>query len=868
MRTDIALKPTLLEDYTPYPFDLVSVHLDFDLKPDLTTVRSKMALRRRAPGPLVLDGDDIRLVSVTIDGKALKRSQYKLDQTQLSFEVPDLCEVEIVSTCKPDQNMTLMGLYVSGGRFCTQCEAEGFRRITFYPDRPDVMSVFTTRMVADKAAYPYLLSNGNKIADGDLDEGRHFAVWNDPFPKPAYLFALVAGQFDVLPDSFTTMSGREIALEIYIDPGQLDKAHYAMDSLKRAMAWDEEVYGREYDLDRFMVVAVRDFNFGAMENKGLNIFNSSLLAANSKTATDLAFERIESVVAHEYFHNWTGNRITCRDWFQLCLKEGFTVFRDQQFSADQRDPTVQRIKDVKVLRARQFTEDAGPLSHAVRPDSYVKIDNFYTATIYEKGAEIIRMIHTLLGAERFRKGADRYFELHDGRAATVEDFLEAFGEGAGEDLSGFKTWYSQAGTPVVKLRKQNEPDRLQVLMSQKTAPTPGQETKAPLPIPMRYQLIGDHGPIGDPALCVLEGRRGEIEIDLDLDMDQVTLSVFQGFTAPVRVEIDHSVRDYLRLMGHDADGFNRWEAGQRIAKGLITTIAKALQSGRMPHVDQTLRDYTQALKLTLIDPKFSDAFKALVLLPPTDLSDYLGRDGVNDPVAVAESVSWLERTIGDHLSDDLLETYHARQNGEAFDPGAVAAGRRALANRALGLLGAAQHPLAASLAISQFSDATNMTDELSALLVLTRLGGKRIDFHLESFRKAYENEPLVIDQWFAVQGRRQHQSGVRALRALTERDDYIRTNPNRVRSLLGAFGMRNPKLFHHASGAGYRFMAEEILDMETRNPQVAARLLGMFEFWPKVDAARQVILEDVLEHVRREASSDNLREIAGRLIGS
>ena len=868
MRTETALQPIFLKDYAPYPFELVSVYLDFDLEPELTTVRNRMALRRHHPGPLVLDGEDIRLVSVSVDGKALKRSEYKLDQKHLTLDVPDLCEVEIVTTCKPADNTTLMGLYTSGGRFCTQCEAEGFRRITFYPDRPDVMSVFTTRMVADKEGYPHLLSNGNRIAGGDLDGGKHFAVWNDPFPKPAYLFALVAGEFDVLRDSFTTMSGREVSLEIYIDPGQLDKAEYAMDALKRSMRWDEEAYGREYDLDRFMVVAVRDFNFGAMENKGLNIFNSSLLAANPQTATDLAYERIESVVAHEYFHNWTGNRITCRDWFQLCLKEGFTVFRDQQFSADQRDPTVQRIKDVKVLRARQFAEDAGPLAHPVRPESFVKIDNFYTATVYEKGAEIIRMIHTLLGPDRFRKGADRYFELHDGRAATVEDFLSAFGEGADYDLTPFGHWYSQAGTPQVDVRTERDGNKLHVHLEQRTSPTPGQSRKSALPIPFRFNVVGDDGAVTEPEVILFDTPEMSTAIDLPAGTGDVTVSAFTGFSAPVVVTTDHTAADRLRLMGGDPDGFNRWEAGQAIAKSLVVAIARALQAGDMPEPDPTLHRYTSALAVTLADPHFGHAFKALALTPPADLAEYLSRPDLVDPLAVTEAVRWLERAIGDELSEPLLRAYDELEGGGEFDPGAEAAGRRALRNRALALLSAAQHPQAPAIAIRQLAEATNMTDEIAALSALSRMGGKRVDDNFAAFRKKHDAEPLVIDQWFALQGRREHANGLSAIRSLTQRDDYTRTNPNRVRSLLGAFAMGNPYLFHAPDGSGYRFLADEVLDLETRNPQVAARMLGLFEFWPKVDDARKAILRDILSDVRDRAGSDQMREIATKLLAA
>ena len=868
MRTDIPLKPIHLSDYAPYPFEVISVHLDFSLDQKMTTVRNRMALRRRYPGQLRLDGRDIRLVSVSVNGTNLKRSEYTLDQTCLVLDAPDICEVEIVTTCQPADNTALMGLYTSGGRFCTQCEAEGFRRITFYPDRPDVMSVFTTRMSADKREYPYLLSNGNLIADGELDDGRHFAVWNDPFPKPAYLFALVAGDFDVLKDEFTTMSGRSVSLEIYIDPGQLHKASYAMDSLKRAMAWDEKVYGREYDLDRFMIVAVRDFNFGAMENKGLNIFNSSLLAADPATATDMAYERIESVVAHEYFHNWTGNRITCRDWFQLCLKEGFTVFRDQQFSADQRDPVVQRIKDVRALKSRQFAEDAGPLAHPVRPSSFVKIDNFYTATVYEKGAEIIRMIHTFLGSELFRLGADRYFDLHDGRAATVEDFLSSFGEGAGQDLSAFKSWYSQAGTPEVSIKSRRDGNVVHVMLTQSTAPTPGQKSKSPLPIPIRYQLVSDDGPLGDSQIYLFDSPADELRLAVPEKSGSVTLSAFQGLSAPVLLGIDHTIEDQIRLMSADPDGYNRWEAGQAIAKGLVKGIGASLLDGTTPPPNPSYSSYVRALVATLNDNSFGQAFKALALTIPSDLSSYLGNDGLSDPLAVTYALRWLEGAIGNDMSNQLLETYHSADGNETFDPTAASAGRRALRNRALALLTAAQHPQTIALAVRQLSESTNLTDELAALAAISRMGGKRADSYFKEIYDKHKHEPLVIDQWFAMQARREWPNGIQGLVELTQRDDYTRNTPNRVRSLLGSFALGNPVLFHGHTGAGYRFLANEIMEMESRNPQVAARLLGLFEIATKLDAHRRTMVMEILQDVENQAVSDNVKEISSKLLGA
>ena len=815
-----------------------------------------------------MNGEDIELKSVSVNGKALKRSAYKLTQNTLEIpDLPDSCELDIETLCNPSENSTLMGLYVSGGRFCTQCEAEGYRRMTYYPDRPDVLSVFTVQIRADKKAYPYLLANGNCTEQGDLEDGRHFAVWEDPFPKPCYLFALVAGDFDILEDSFTTMSGRDIPLTIYVDKGAAPRAEYAMDALKRSMKWDEQVYGREYDLDRFMIVAVRDFNFGAMENKGLNIFNSSLLLADAESATDMNFERIESVVAHEYFHNWTGNRITCRDWFQLCLKEGFTVFRDQEFSADERGAAEQRIKDVRALRGRQFPEDAGPLAHAVRPDSYVKIDNFYTATIYEKGAELIRMLRTILGAQEFRKGADLYFETLDGTAATVEQFITCFEKSSGQDLSSFMTWYSQAGTPVLTVERDSsfasEMSSNVVTFSQHTAPTPGQAKKAALPIPIRWQVIGDEGPLMEPQLTILRGKEASISYPR-LDKPH-SLSILQDFSAPVILKTQASTEDYLRLMANDPNAFNRWEAGQTLASKLLETLSGAIETGIAPKADRALSGYVKALKATLLDESFENGFKALVLTTPSDTSIIQNRRQ-SDPLAVSLAGDWLRRAVADHLGEDLLETYHSLQDSGVFSPDAASAGRRALKNRALALLGAGRHPQAAPLAISQFNSATNMTDELSALMTLSRLGGRRVDNSLNAFYDKWKDHPLVVDKWYALQASRQMPGGVAEIAALTQHPSFERRNPNRVRALVGGFAMGNPALFHHISGAGYKFFADEVLEMDSRNPQVAARLAGVFEIWPKLDDARQTRVKSQLKRIMAAKPSKNLSEITGKIL--
>ncbi len=866
MRTDTAPTPTRLSEYVPPNFKIESVYLDFALDPEATHVKSRLAVSRLAAGPLVLDGENIDLKSVKIDGRDLKRSEYTLTQTALTLsDVPDEFTLEIETVCNPAANSTLMGLYVSGGRFCTQCEAEGFRRITYYPDRPDVLSVFTVRIEADKADYLHLLANGNPVELGDLPGGRHYAVWEDPFPKPCYLFALVAGDFDLLENSFMTMSGRHIPLTIYVDHGDAPRAEYAMDALKRSMRWDEEAFGREYDLDRFMIVAVRDFNFGAMENKGLNIFNSSLLLADAQTATDMNFERIESVVAHEYFHNWTGNRITCRDWFQLCLKEGFTVFRDQEFSASQRGATVQRIKDVRALRSRQFPEDAGPLAHPVRPDEYLKIDNFYTATIYEKGAELIRMLKILLGDDIFRKGCDEYFARLDGTAATIEEFLICFQVASGRDLSQFMHWYQDAGTPKLSLQTQRTDNGLSITFSQHTAPTPGQPEKHDKVIPIRWQVIGDDGTASDTMLTILADQ--SVTVDFETQSDSpATVSVLQDFSAPVILNANYATDDTIRMMTYDPNGFNRWEAGQTLARTLLSDMSRSIESGICPEPNTALQAYVDAVGVTLRDPSFDRAFKALVLSRPshTEIMQTLSEI---DPVAVHMASRWLSRAVADGLRHDLLQTYHDLSDDGVFSPGAMAAGNRALRNQCLGLLAARQDPQAASLAMTQFKTATNMTNELAGLLALTRLGGRRVDQSMQDFYDKWQSNPLVIDKWFSVAASRESRDPAGMVKALTEHSAYNPNNPNRVRALLGGFAMNNPAGFHHISGDGYRIFAKQIMDMDSRNPQVAARLLGVFEIWRKLDTHRQALIGAELDNIIASNPSKNVLEIATKTRG-
>jgi aminopeptidase N len=755
-----------------------------------------------------------------------------------------------------------MGLYISGGRFCTQCEAEGFRTITFFPDRPDVLSRYTVRIEADRAAYPRLLSNGNRLESGDLDGGRHYAVWNDPFPKPCYLFALVAGELDALEDSYTTLTGRKIDLAVYVDTGMSARAAYALDALKRSMRWDEEVFGREYDLDLFMIVAVRDFNFGAMENKGLNIFNASLLLADPATATDLDYERIESVVAHEYFHNWTGDRITCRDWFQLCLKEGLTVFRDQEFSADQRSRSVQRIKDVKALRARQFPEDAGPLAHPVRPASYLKIDNFYTATVYEKGAELVRMLKTLLGPEDFRRGMDLYFERCDGSASTVEAFIGCFADASGRDLSQFFGWYEQAGTPTVsvKARYDAAAKALELELGQVTAPTPGQPQKRPLPLPVRLGLLDAEGrPMGEEQVLLLDAATARFRLE-NIPSAPV-LSPLRGFSAPVKLALEEPEGDrYVRLAA-DPDLYNRWEAGQSLARQLL--IARA--EGRADEAAETR--YAEALGRALDDQSAEPAFKALLLELPSE-SELAQTVSPVDPVAIHDARNGVRQGLARRLGERLERLHDGLADQGPFSPDAEAAGRRSLRNAVLELMAAVPTPAVAARASRHFDEASNMTDAMGGLSALIQIGGEPMEDALARFYARWAAEPLVIDKWFAAQARIPGPEALGRVLGLTAHPAFEPKNPNRLRALVQTFANANLERFHDPSGAGYRFLADQILAVDAFNPMIAARMVEAFGHWrrykPELAALMQAELRRIATH---PGVSKNVLELSGKALG-
>jgi aminopeptidase N len=867
MRTETP-QPVRLIDYVPPSHLIDEVHLDFDLQPGATRVKARLTVRRNGEGgggeataPLVFDGEGLKTVSIAVDGRVLSTTEY--DETPETLTIPGLPAVFTLETeveIDPAGNTVLMGLYMSGGRFCTQCEAEGFRRITWFADRPDVLARYTVRMTADRT-FHHLLANGNLIDSGETQDGRHYAVWNDPFPKPCYLFAMVAGELDVLEDSFTTMTGREVALKVFVDPGMSARGAYAMDSLKRAMKWDEEVFGREYDLDLFMIVAVRDFNFGAMENKGLNIFNSALLLADPQTATDMDYERIESVVAHEYFHNWTGDRITCRDWFQLCLKEGLTVFRDQEFSADMRGAAVQRIKDVRALRARQFTEDAGPLAHPVRPNSYLKIDNFYTATIYEKGSEVIRMLKALLGPEGFKAGMDLYFGRHDGQATTVEAFIQCFADATGKDMTAFFGWYEQAGTPKVTLSRRYDAatGQLELTLRQETAPTPGQPTKTALPLPVALGLLDEDGGVqSETQILVLDGA--EAVITLEGVKRPPVLSALRGFSAPVRLETDAPAdHDYV-LLAADPDLFNRWEAGQKLATRLLLNRAE----GRP---DETGEDrFAKAMGRALDDQAADEAFKALLLSLPSE-QDIAMEMKPADPAAIHAARVSLRGRLATELKDRLERLHEALADAGPFSPAADAAGRRALRNAALDLLTASPSAAVVERARNHFGVADNMTDAIGGLSALVALGGEAAETALAAFHAHWKHEPLVIDKWFMAQARDGADQALGRVMGLTTHPDFDARNPNRLRALVGTFASANPARFHDPDGSGYRFLADWIIATDKVNPMTAARFVEPLGGWRRYAPDLGALMREQLQRIAAvEGLSKNVFELATKAL--
>ena len=865
-----------LKDYQAPDYLIDETHLTFELFEDHTLVHAQLVMRRnpaRGAGlpALVLDGQQLELLSVSLDDVELATDDYQLSDSHLILHpTSEQFVVDTSVKIHPESNTALEGLYKSGGMFCTQCEAEGFRKITYYLDRPDVMSKFTTTVVAEQHSYPILLSNGNPIASGPDEDGRHWATWEDPFMKPAYLFALVAGDLWCVEDSFTTMSNRNVALRIYVEPENIDKCQHAMVSLKKSMRWDEETYGREYDLDIFMIVAVNDFNMGAMENKGLNIFNSSAVLARAETATDAAHQRVEAIVAHEYFHNWSGNRVTCRDWFQLSLKEGFTVFRDSEFSADMNSRTVKRIQDVAYLRTHQFAEDAGPMAHAVRPESFIEISNFYTLTVYEKGSEVVRMIHTLLGAEGFRRGSDLYFERHDGQAVTCDDFIKAMEDANGADLSQFKRWYSQAGTPRLAVTEHYDAQQKTYSLSfaQSCPATPDKVEKLPFVIPVELGLLNAQGTeialqlAGETAasgtsrvLSVTETEQTFTFVGIN---EKPLPSLLRGFSAPVKLSFAYSRDQLMFLMQHDSDGFNRWDAGQQLSVQVLQELIAQHQRGAALVMDQRL---VEALRSVLGNAELDQAMVAEMLSLPgeaylTEISD------VADVEAIHFAREFARKQLADSLFDGLWARYQANREVSKVTPYVAEAehfARRALQNIALSYLMLTGKPEVLAAALEQFEHSDNMTERLTALAVLVNspFEAERAAA-LASFAEHFKDNPLVMDQWFSVQAGSTMPGGLQRVRELMEHPAFNIKNPNKVRALVGAFAGQNLINFHAADGSGYRFLADLVIQLNGFNPQIASRQLAPLTRWRKYDSARQALMKAELERIRNsgELSSD------------
>lgn len=872
------------EDYRPPDYRIETVDLEVDLAPTATRVKATLAVKAahdRAKGakPLILDGDELKLVSVSLDGQRLGPGDYALDEKSLTIpRPPEAFTLAIETEIAPEANTKLSGLYRSSGVYCTQCEAEGFRRITYFLDRPDVMAVYRTTIRADRKAAPVLLSNGNLVEEGELGGGRHFAVWHDPFPKPSYLFALVAGDLACREDTFRTRSGRDVKLRIFVEHGKVPRTEYAMDALKRSMRWDEQRFGLEYDLDLFNIVAVSDFNMGAMENKSLNVFNDKYILADPETATDADYAGIETVVAHEYFHNWTGDRITCRDWFQLSLKEGLTVFRDQEFSSDMRSRPVERIGVVRGLRAAQFPEDAGPLAHPVRPDSYIEINNFYTATVYQKGSEVIRMMHTILGEDGFQKGMKLYVERHDGEAATCDQFVAAMEDANGADLGQFKLWYGQAGTPELEIagRYDARSGAYDLDVAQRVPPTPGQPEKKPMHIPLAVGLLdaqgrgiplrldGEAGPAAETRVLPVKAARQTFRF-VNVP-EPKALSVNRAFSAPVNVKLAQSGAERAFLMAHDSDPFARWEAGQQYATDLLLSQVAARARGEAMRFEPA---FVAAIGDTLRDEKLEKAFAAEAISLPSSL--YLAeRMATVDVDGIHEAREALRRLVATSLQADLLRAYEANRDTGPYSPDAGPAGRRALKNAALFYLAALADADAAErgrLAV-QYRGATNMTDRIAALRFLVDLDGAERTEALDDFHARFKDDALVIDKWLGLQAVSALPGTLANITALLAHPAFSLKKPNKVRALVGTFAGSNPLRYHAADGAGYAFHADRILELDPINPQVAARLLAPLGRWQRMDKARQALMKRELERILKAPKlSRDVYEIASKSLG-
>jgi aminopeptidase N len=878
MRTDNSL--IRLEDYRPTDYLIEAVDLDIRLAPEATRVAARLAVRPRTgtpPGtPLALDGDGLRLKALSLDGAAVANDAYEATPERLTLNAPPprRFTLEIVTEVNPSENNALMGLYRSNGVYTTQCEAEGFRRITYFLDRPDVLSVYTTRIEAKASEAPVLLSNGNPVEAGDIPgTDRHFAVWHDPFPKPSYLFALVGGPLAAIHDTFQTRSGRQVRLGIYCEPGKEARCRYAMEALKRAMLWDEERFSCEYDLDVFNIVAVSDFNMGAMENKGLNIFNDKYVLVDAENGTDQDYAHVEAVIAHEYFHNWTGNRITCRDWFQLCLKEGLTVFRDQEFTSDVRSRAVKRISDAADLRQHQFPEDAGPLAHPARPRTYREINNFYTATVYEKGAEICRMLQTILGRDGFRAGMNLYLERHDGDAATIEDFLACFAEANGTDLDQFALWYHQAGTPSVSVRHRYEPDkeRLTLELRQDIPETPDRMPKKPMHIPIAFGLVGPDGQdlsyanakgarVSDGVTHLTKGRQ---EVVFEGVKARPIPSLFRQFSAPVHVDSDLSTEDLLFLIGRDPDPFNRWEAAQQIALAMLKKATGAIRSGKVPSFDSR---FAEELARLAANDDLDAAFRAQALTMPSevDVAQAIARDV--DPDAIHAARRALLAMLGEEIGATLSDVAERTKPSRPFAPDAESAGRRALAHAAWSLQALGGLMSSGGL-LRHFDEAENLTDRLAALRILVHLQLDEAEAALARFHDRYRDNPLVLDKWFAVQATAPSHGALERVEALIGNPAFSLKNPNRVYALIRSFAAANPVGFSRPDGAGYRFVADMIGRLDPQNPSVAARIATAFRSYRMLEPRRREQAQSELQRIRNlKGLSRDVSDIVGRTL--
>jgi aminopeptidase N len=862
--------------------------MGFDLDPARTLVATRITMQRNSASPdkdVELLSDGVKLVALRMNGKTLKKGikGYSIADGKLRIaNAPDEITLEIETLVEPEKNTSMMGLYVSNGNFFTQCEAEGFRKITYFPDRPDVMAKYTVMLRGDKKKYPVLLSNGNLVEQGELPNGRHYAKWEDPFKKPSYLFALVAGKLVCQQEKFRLNSGRRVLLQVWVEPGNLDKTQHAMESLKHSIRWDQERFGLELDLERFMIVAVNDFNMGAMENKGLNIFNTKYVLANPRIATDTDYANIESVVGHEYFHNWTGNRVTCRDWFQLSLKEGLTVFRDQEFSADMigtdSGRAVKRIENVRMLRQVQFSEDAGPMAHAVRPDSFVEISNFYTVTIYNKGAEVVRMYQTLLGRDGFRKGMDLYFARHDGQAVTCDDFRAAMAQSSGRNLAQFERWYSQPGTPRLKVKSRYDAAKktYELTISQSCKPGAGQSL--PFHIPVAVGLLDRRGrdmslhPEGAAkagrsakpgTTCVLELTKKKQTFTFNNVSTKPTPSLLRNFSAPVALEYDYTNRELALLMAHDSDAFNRWEAAQRLAMQRLLKLIKQVQEGDTLMLDEPFID---ALRTTLNDRTLDPSFIEVMLTLPSELM-LAEQCAVIDPQAIHAARQFMRKTLSEKLKADFIAAYADHLTPGRYSPDARSAGKRGLKNLCLYYLTGWEDESTLQLAHAQIDAADNMTDRLAALMCLVNTGSKTAQQPLKNFYRDFRNEALVVDKWFSLQAVAMH-TDVKAVRKLMTHPAFTLKNPNRARSLIFSFCNGNPSQFHAADGSGYAFWAEQVIALNKLNPQVAARLVRTLDHWKKYRPLLKKQMQAALQKVAAtKGLSRDVQEVVSKTLG-